>query len=71
MDLASKEPRPASVERGDTCVVPAAGVVAEAMVAWVAADALLEKCGGDSIDEVRAHLEATRAGQAGLLGRQD
>lgn len=71
VDLASKEPRPASVERGDTCVVPAAGVVAEAMVAWVAADALLEKCGGDSLDEVRAHLEATRAGQARLLGRHD
>ena len=70
IDLATKQPHSASVERGDTCVVPAAGVVAEAMVAWVAAEALLEKCGGDSLDEVRAHLEATRAAQAALLRRR-
>ncbi len=61
IDLATKEPRAASVERSDTCVVPAAAVVGEAMVAWVAADALLEKFGGDSLTEFRDHVEATRA----------
>ena len=68
VDLATKEPRQASVERSDTCVVPAAGVVAEAMLALVLADALLEKTGGDSLDEVLAHLEATRAAQRRLAG---
>jgi len=68
VDLATKEPQKASVERSDTCVVPAAGVVAEAMLALVLADALLEKTGGDSLDEVLAHLEATRAQQRALAG---
>lgn len=68
VDLATKEPQKASVERSDTCVVPAAGVVAEAMLALVLADALLEKTGGDSLDEVLAHLDATRAAQARLAG---
>jgi chorismate synthase len=68
VDLATKEPQRASVERSDTCVVPAAGVVAEAMLALVLADALLEKAGGDSLDEVLAHLEATRAQQRRLAG---
>ena len=60
IDLRTKEPQTASVERSDTCVVPAAGVVGEAMVAWVLADALLEKLGGDSVTELLEHLEATR-----------
>jgi chorismate synthase len=68
VDLATKEPQKASVERSDTCVVPAAGVVAEAMLALVLADALLEKTGGDSLEEVRAHLETTRALQQRLAG---
>jgi chorismate synthase len=68
VDLATKEPRQASVERSDTCVVPAAGVVAEAMLALVLANALLEKAGGDSLDEVLAHLEATRERQRRLAG---
>jgi chorismate synthase len=68
VDLRSREPQKASVERSDTCVVPAAGVVAEAMLALVLADALLEKTGGDSLAEVLAHLEATRAGQRRLAG---
>lgn len=54
----------AHFERADTCAVPAGGVVAEAMVAWVLADALLEKLGGDSMAEVLAHAEATLAAQA-------
>jgi chorismate synthase len=68
VDLATRETRKASVERSDTCVVPAAGVVAEAMLALVLADALLEKAGGDSLDEVLAHLEATRERQRRLAG---
>ena len=62
---ARKEPQTASVERSDTCVVPAAGVVGEAMVAWVLADALLEKFGGDSLAELarppRGHARAAGA----------
>ena len=69
VDLVTKEPQKASFERSDTCVVPAAGVVAEAMLALVLADALLEKTGGDSLDELLAHLEATRALQRRLVGR--
>ena len=60
IDLRTKEPQLASVERSDTCVVPAAGVVGEAMVAFVIADALLEKFGGDSLAEMLEHLEGTR-----------
>jgi chorismate synthase len=67
VDLATHEERKASVERSDTCVVPAAGVVAEAMVAWIVADALLEKTGGDSLGEVLDHLRTTRERQAALL----
>lgn len=67
IDIATGEPRKASVERSDTCVVPAAGVVAEAMLALVLTDALLEKTGGDSLDEILAHLEETRRLQHGLV----
>ena len=70
IDMKTKEPQPASVERSDTCVVPAAGVVGEAMVAWVAADALLEKFGGDSVREMLDHLETTRARWQELLSRR-
>jgi chorismate synthase len=69
VDLRTKEEQKASVERSDTCVVPAAGVVAEAMLAFVLADALLEKTGGDSLEEVLAHLDATREAQRRLGGR--
>jgi chorismate synthase len=71
IDLRTREPQKASVERSDTCVVPAAGVVAEAMLALVLASALLEKTGGDSLAEVLAHLEATRAAQRELAGPRD
>jgi chorismate synthase len=67
IDIGTGEPRKASVERSDTCIVPAAGVVAEAMIALVLADALLEKAGGDSLDEVLAHLDETRRLQRGLV----
>jgi chorismate synthase len=70
VDLKTKEPQAASVERSDTCVVPAAGVVGEAMVAWVVADAVLEKFGGDSLPELLDHLAATRARCQELLGKR-
>ena len=71
VDLRSKEPRSASVERSDTCVVPAAAVVGEAMVCWVLADALLEKCGGDSLPELLDHLAATRTRWKEMMERHD
>ena len=58
VDVATGEPAKAINQRSDVCAVPAAGVVAEAMVALVIADALLEKFGGDSVDETRRNLEA-------------
>ena len=61
VDIRTKEPKTASVERSDTCVVPAAGVVGEAMLAFVVADALLEKFGGDSLPELLDHVAVTRA----------
>jgi chorismate synthase len=51
---------PATIERSDVCAVPAAGVIAEAMVSLVVADAFLEKFGGDSIAEVARHYAQTR-----------
>jgi len=58
VDLDTGEEVLAHYERSDVCVVPAAGVVAEAMVAIVLADAWLEKFGGDSLSEMRAGVEA-------------
>jgi chorismate synthase len=58
VDLATKEPAPALRERTDSCTVPAAGVVGEAMVALVLAAAYREKLGGDHIDDARAALDA-------------
>jgi len=56
IDVATGEAAKAINQRSDVCAVPAAGVVAEAMVALVIADAVLEKFGGDSVDEVRRNL---------------
>jgi chorismate synthase len=61
VDLDTGEEVQAHYERSDVCVVPAAGVVAEAMVAIVLADAFLEKFGGDSLDELRANVESFAA----------
>ncbi|MCL6453826.1 MAG: chorismate synthase [Alicyclobacillus sp.] len=52
VNMVTKEPEPATVERSDYCAVPAASVVGEHAVAWVMADAFLEKFGGDSIEQV-------------------
>ena len=58
VDTASGEAAVAINQRSDVCAVPAAGVVAEAMVALVVADAVLEKFGGDSVEETRRNLAA-------------
>ena len=57
IDTATGEAAVAHHQRSDVCAVPAAGVVAEAMVALVLADAALEKFGGDSAGETRRNLE--------------
>lgn len=56
-DLATKQPVKAAYERSDVCVVPAAGVAGEAMVAVVLAEAFLQKFGGDSLVETRRNFE--------------
>jgi len=58
VDIATHEPAEALRERTDSCTVPAAGVVGEAMVAFVLADAYRRKFGGDHIDDVRGALES-------------
>jgi chorismate synthase len=58
VDVSSGEPAQAIHQRSDVCAVPPAAVVAEAMVALVLADAVLEKFGGDSVAEVARNLEA-------------
>jgi chorismate synthase len=60
VDIATKEPAQALRERTDSCTVPAAGVVGEAMVAFVLADAYRAKFGGDHIDDVIAAVRAYR-----------
>ena len=64
VDLATGQPSVAHNQRSDVCAVPAAGVVAEAMVALVLADAVLEKFGGDSLAETRRNAEAYLKGLA-------
>src|SRR5580765_718775 len=58
VDLATMTESPAAIERSDVCAVPAAAVVAEAMVAIVLADAVVEKFGGDSVEEMVANWQA-------------
>jgi chorismate synthase len=57
VDVATGEAAVAHHQRSDVCAVPAAGVVAEAMVALVLADAVLEKFGGDSVGETRRNVD--------------
>ncbi len=64
VDVATGEEARANNQRSDVCAVPAAGVVAEAMVALVVADAVLEKFGGDSVTETRRNVEGYLAGLA-------
>jgi chorismate synthase len=60
VDLATRQPAAAAVVRSDVCAVPAAGVVAEAMVAYVLADAFLEKFGADTLEDIKAAYRAYR-----------
>jgi chorismate synthase len=61
IDVATGDAAQAINQRSDVCAVPAAGVVAEAMVALVLADAVLEKFGGDSVTETARNVTAYRA----------
>lgn len=61
VDIESKEPSPAAFERSDVCMVPAAGVVGEAMVAITLGRAFLEKFGGDSMQETARNFENYKA----------
>ena len=60
VDLATGEPASTRYERSDVCAVPRAAVVGEAMVAFVLADALMEKLGGDSLAEMRPRFAVLR-----------
>ena len=64
VDTASGGTAQAIAQRSDVCAVPAAGVVAEAMVSLVLADAVLEKFGGDTVDQVRANVATYLEGLA-------
>ena len=57
VDLATRDPEKAAYERSDICVLPAAGVIGEAMVSIVLASAFIEKFGGDSMVETRRNFE--------------
>ncbi len=67
VDALTGEAAPAATQRSDVCAVPALSVIAEAAVALVLADALLEKTGGDTLAEVLARLDAHRAAAARLF----
>ncbi|WP_433946437.1 chorismate synthase [Paenibacillus sp. SN-8-1] len=58
VDIDTKEPFTAQVERSDACAVPAASVVLESVVAWEVAKAFLEKFGGDSIEEIERNVNS-------------
>jgi chorismate synthase len=68
VDVRTGEAASAAAERSDVTAVPAMGVIAEAMAAFVLAQALLEKCGGDSLAELRRNLAGYQAQAAGRLG---
>ena len=70
VDLASGASAPAAVVRSDVCAVPAASVIGEAMVCLALAEAFSEKYGGDSVEEVREHFEASQVGAAHVFGEE-
>lgn len=70
VDLTSLEEAPAAIERSDVCAVPAAAVVAEAMVALVLADAVLDRFGGDTMADLLARVNATGDKIRGRLTRR-
>ena len=59
VDILTHEKKKAHKERTDACAVPAASIIAESMLCITLADALLEKFGGDNIDQLKAHMKAT------------
>ena len=59
VDIHTKKEKVAHKERTDSCAVPAASIIAESMLCFVLADALLEKFGGDSMDQIKAHMKVT------------
>ena len=59
VDIISKKNKDAHKERTDSCAVPAASIIAESMLCLVLADALLDKFGGDSLIQLRKHMDAT------------
>lgn len=71
VDLATGEETNTVYERSDFCAVPRAAVVGEAMVAIVLADALVEKLGGDSLEEMRPRFEALREARLDELPMDD
>lgn len=58
VDISTKEERLAQKERADVCVLPAVGVIAESMLAFVIANALVEKFGGDCLDDIKSNYES-------------
>ena len=56
IDLVTKEETKAAVLRSDVCIVPSAGVIAEAMLAWVLADKILEEFGGNTLEEIKTRF---------------
>ncbi|WP_257351966.1 chorismate synthase [Pseudalkalibacillus decolorationis] len=60
VDIESKEPFKASIERSDSCAVPAASVVAEAVVAWELAKALVEQFGSDQMEVIKGNVKQHR-----------
>jgi chorismate synthase len=58
IDIATHRPAPATVERSDICAVPRAGVISEAMLALVLGQAMMEKFGGDHIDEMKRNFNS-------------
>ena len=61
VDIETKEAFDATVERSDICTVPAAGVVGEAVIAFEIANAMMEKFGGDSLEEMKRNYDAYQA----------
>ena len=60
VDLATRQESPTKYERSDFCPVPRAVPILEAMVAFVLAEALIEKLGGDSLEEMQPRFETLR-----------
>ena len=59
IDIKTKEEKLAHKERTDSCSVPAASIIGESMACIVICDAILEKFGGDSLEQLKAHIKQT------------